>query len=211
MKKSYIIFFLLLLLLKCNLKCDLLYTTDGKIYDGKLVAFKFNTIYFNVYKYGKFFRSKRFPLFLVSKIDFNKPQKDKLLSSFDIESYYKKIRRGKRVVKIILNATKKWTDTGINLKIGRNVLFSVSGYIYINKKTKVFQNGELILTWNNKKPIQNQPTGAVIAKIGKNGQPFYVGNDKAPFHMSSKGRLYVGINDFNFEDNSGQFKVTIYY
>ncbi len=211
MKKLYIIFFILLLLLQCNLKGDSLYTTDGKIYEGKLVAFKFNTVYFNVYKYGKFYRSKRFPLFLVSKIDFNKPRKDKLISSFDTESYYKKIRKGKRVIKIKLDATKKWTDTGINLKIGQNILFSVSDYIYINIKTKVFQNGELILIWNNRKPIPNQPTGAVIAKIGKNGQAFYIGDDKAPFHISTKGRLYMGINDFNFKDNSGQFLVTIYY
>ncbi len=211
MKKLYIIFFILLLLLQCNLKGDFLYTTDGKIYEGKLVAFKFNTVYFNVYKYGKFYRSKRFPLFLVSKIDFNKPRKDKLISSFDTESYYKKIRKGKRIIKIKLDATKKWTDTGINLKIGQNILFSVSGYIYINIKTKVFQNGELILIWNNKKPIPNQPTGAVVAKIGKNRQAFYIGGDKAPFHIPTKGRLYVGINDFNFEDNSGQFLVTIYY
>lgn len=211
MKKLYIIFFILLVFLQCYLKGDSLYTTDGKIYEGKLVAFKFNTVYFNVYKYGKFYRSKRFPLFLVSKIDFNKARKDKLISSFDTESYYKKIRRGKRVIKIKLDATKKWTDTGINLKIGQNILFSVSGYIYINIKTKVFQNGELILIWNNKKPIPNQPTGAVVAKIKKNGQAFYIGDDKAPFHISTKGRLYVGINDFNFEDNSGQFLVTIYY
>ena len=211
MKKLYIIFFILLLLLQCNLKGDSLYTTDGKIYEGKLVAFKFNTVYFNVYKYGKFYRSKRFPLFLVSKIDFNKPRKDKLISSFDTESYYKKIRKGKRVIKIKLDAIRRWTDTGINLKIGQNILFSVSGYIYINIKTKVFQNGELVLIWNNKKPIPNQPTGAVVAKIGKNGKPFYIGDDKAPFHISTKGRLYIGINDFNFKDNSGQFLVTIYY
>jgi hypothetical protein len=87
----------------------------------------------------------------------------------------------------------------------------VTGFINIDEKKRIFPAGELTLRFNRSKPIPNQPTGALIARIGKNGPPFYVGNDQAPFHMSKKGRLFVGINDFDFKDNTGSFQVTIYY
>ena len=32
---------------------DTLYTIDNKVYEGKMVAFKYGTVYFNVYKFGK--------------------------------------------------------------------------------------------------------------------------------------------------------------
>jgi hypothetical protein len=190
---------------------DWLHTIDGKVYEGKMVAFKYGTIFFNVYKFGKFHSSKRFPLFTVWKIEFNEPKKDNLETSFEIESKYAELRRGKRVRKIILNGDQAWINTGISLTIGKEILFSVSGSIYIDEKTKVFHVGELNVNWSQNKPMPNQPTGAVIAKIGEKGNPFYVGDDKAPFPITRKGTLYIGINDYKLDDNSGQFTVTIYY
>jgi hypothetical protein len=207
-KKFLLLFFLVIFLLP--LGADKLTTVDRKEYEGKMVAFKFDTIYFNVYKFGKVYRTVRFPLYNVWKIEFNSP-KEGLESSFELESNYRKLRRGKRNKKITLNANERWLDTGIKLRIGQEILFSATGSVYINKDTQVYQNGELTLNWNNKKTLPNQPTGAIIAKVGKRGEPFYVGDDKAPFQISHKGNLYIGVNDFDFSDNSGQFTVTIYY
>ena len=114
-------------------------------------------------------------------------------------------------MKITLNADQKWLDTGLVMKIGQEILFSASGSIYINEKSQVYQNGELTLNWNNKKPLPNQPTGAIIARVGKRGEPFYVGDDKAPFQITQKGNLYLGINDYEFSDNNGYFIVTVFY
>lgn len=210
MKKNVIFLMLLVMLVSC-LGADKLTTVDRREYEGKLVAFKFNTVYFNVYKFGKVTGTKRFPLYEVWKIEFNAPKKEGLDTSYEMESNYRKLRRGKRSKKIILDAGQKWVDTGIEVRIGKDVLFTASGSIYIDKDTKVFQNGELTLHPNNKKPIPNQPTGAVIARVGKRGEPFYVGNDKAPFQITQKGNLFIGINDFDFTDNSGKFTVTVYY
>ena len=49
------------------------------------------------------------------------------------------------------------------------------------------------------------------AKIGEDGIPFYVGNNRAPFIVKKKGFLHLGINDYNFKDNSGEFKIKIFY
>jgi hypothetical protein len=75
----------------------------------------------------------------------------------------------------------------------------------------VYQIGESEVKWNKKKPLPNQPTGAIIGRIGKKGDMFYIGDDKAPFQVGEKGRLYIGVNDFDFSDNSGKFTVNIYY
>jgi len=189
---------------------DLLHTTDRKVYEGKLVAFKFNTIFFNVYKFGKIVSSERFPLDKVWKIEFNEPEK-RLESSYDLEQNYEKLRRGKRSKKIVLQGTTKWIDTGIDVRLGQDILFDVTGSIYIDERTSVFQNGELELNWNKGKPLPNQPTGAIIGKIGEKGTMFYIGADRAPFQVIEKGRLIIGVNDFDFKDNSGKFTVTIFF
>lgn len=213
MKQKWVIIFIFLAVIfsSWELPGDYLHTVDRKVYEGKMVAFKFNTIYFNVYKFGKIYRTKRFPLYKVWKIEFNTPKTEGLESSFEVEQNYNKLRKGKRHKKIQLDAAQKWVDTGINVDIGQEVLFSASGSIYINKDTMVYQNGELAPNWNKKKPLPNQPTGAIIGRVGKKGDMFYIGDDKAPFQMVQKGRLFIGINDFDSSDNSGKFVITIYY
>lgn len=194
-----------------NVYGDFLHTVDREVYEGKMVAFKFNTIYFNVYKFGKIQRTKRFPLYKVWKIEFNEPQKEGLDSPFEIEQNYDRFRKGKRSKKILLPGNQKWLDTGIDVSIGQEILFAASGSIRIDEKTSVFQSGEEFVNWNGNKPLPNQPTGAVIGRVGKKGEMFYIGDDKAPFQMVEKGRLFIGINDFDFNNNAGQFTVTIYY
>jgi hypothetical protein len=209
--KKKVLFLIVLLIAVSQMQADKLTTIDRKEYEGKMVAFKFNTVYFNVYKFGKILGTRRFPLYEVWKIEFNTPRKEGLESSFEMESNYKKLRRGKRSKKLTLEANQKWMDTGVTVKIGQEILFSASGSIYIDKDTQVYQNGELTLNWNNKKSIPNQPTGAIIAKVGKRGEAFYVGDDKAPFQITQKGNLFIGVNDFDFSDNTGKFTVTVYY
>ena len=190
---------------------DQLFTVDGKVYEGKLVAFKYSTIFFNVYKFGKFFSSRRFPMFQVWKLEFNDPNNASLVSSFETEANYRKFRQGKRIRKIRIPSDQKWVNTGIQLNIGQDILFSISGSIQIDAETKVFQNGKISPKLNHQNPMPSQPAGAIIAKVGVSGKPFYVGDDRAPFHISQRGTLFVGINDSSFEDNSGEFSVVIYY
>ncbi len=202
---------LLLAVVVAPMAADQLYTVDGKVYDGKFVAFKYSTIFFNVYRFGKFHSSMRFPLYQVWKLEFNDPQNASLVSSFETEANYRKFRQGKRVRKINLPADQQWFNTGIQMQIGQDILFSISGSIRIDKETQVFQNGKIMPKLDARNPMPNQPVGAVIAKVGKNGSPFYVGDDRAPFHVTQQGPLFIGINDHDTTDNSGEFSVIIYY
>lgn len=201
----------LLVLFTLQVKGDILVTVDRQVYEGKMVAFKYGSIIFNAYKFGKYHSKKSFPISKVWKIEFNAPKEIGLESSFEIEQKYNVLRRNKRMKRIELDAEQSWVETGIILKEGQEILFSVSGCIYINDKKLVYQNGEVDVIWDKKKPLPNQPTGALIARVGENGQAFYVGNDKAPFKIPVAGELFVGINDSNFDDNSGKFVVIIYF
>lgn len=194
-----------------NLSSDTLTTVDREVYEGKMVAFKYGVIYFNIYKFGRYHSKKTFPLEKIWKIEFNTPKKDILQSQFETESKYKKLRRRKRLKKVILNGENRWINTGIKLTSGREILFEVTGSITIKKDTTVFQNGELELQWHRNKQMPTQPTGAVIARVGEEGKPFYVGGNKAPIRISEDGNLFIGINDFDFSDNTGKFQVSIYY
>ncbi len=211
MMKKVTVLLVFTMLLVLQVKSDTLVTVDRQVYEGKMVAFKYGTIIFNAYKFGKYHSKMSFPIYKVWKIEFNAPQKAGLESSFEIEQKYKKLRRGKRSKKIVLEGNEAWKDTGINLKEGQDILFSVSGSIYIADKMLVYQNGEVDVIWNKKKPLPHQPTGALIARVGEKGSPFYVGNDKAPIQIPIEGKLFLGINDFKFDDNSGKFVISIYY
>ena len=210
-QKKEIIFLVVLVVLALDLSADFLHTVDRKVYEGKMVAFKYSTIYFNVYKFGKIHHTKRFPIAMVWKMEFNEPLKEGLDSQFEEEQNYNRLRKGKHQKKIVLPGNQKWVDTGLDVIIGQEILFSASGSVNIDTDSMVYQSGEDTVKWNESKPLPNQPTGAVVARVGKKGEIFYIGDDKAPFQMSEKGRLFVGINDFNFGDNSGQFTVIIYY
>ena len=49
--------------------------------------------------------------------------------------------------------------------------------------------------------------GALIGRIG-NGAPFGIGN-QTNVPMPASGMLFLGVNDNNFDDNSGEFRVEI--
>ena len=81
MKKTILLLIVLLTATAFQLQADKLITVDRQEYEGKMVAFKFNTVYFNVYKFGKIYRTRRFPLYEVWKVEFNTPKKEGLESS----------------------------------------------------------------------------------------------------------------------------------
>jgi hypothetical protein len=52
---------------------------------------------------------------------------------------------------------------------------------------------------------------ALIGKIGANGDPFFIGDDRAAIRIRGGGRLYLGINDDFLGDNSGSLRVVVAY
>ena len=57
-------------------------------------------------------------------------------------------------------------------------------------------------------PYPGMAVGGLVAKVG-NDKPFAIGSIGTPISMPDNGRLYLGINDDGFGDNSGAFYVKI--
>ena len=114
---------------------------------------------------------------------------------------------------ITVNGNQPWTDTGINVRKGDMITFSATGRVNVatgNSPDVVADpNGaNNFPAPRNNYPFPGMAVGGLIAKVG-NDRPFGVGTLTHPISMPDDGRLYLGINDDGFGDNSGAFYVTI--
>jgi hypothetical protein len=112
----------------------------------------------------------------------------------------------------VVSADVPFVDTGINVRAGQTVYFVAQGQVRWGPNRKDGPEGERGSPNNPNRPIPNRPAAALIGRIGGelNGS-FFLGNERGPIRMREAGRLFLGINDDVLEDNSGNFRVTIYY
>jgi len=109
-------------------------------------------------------------------------------------------------------ANQEWVDTGIDLQEGDVVRIVAEGTInYTTSKTCGPGGGDR--DWADllrKLPVNDQGRGALIGKMGEGGAvlAFFVG-ERADFTVERKGRLFLGVNDDDYRNNSGSFKVRI--
>jgi len=110
---------------------------------------------------------------------------------------------------ITVPATQPWVDTGLNVRQGETIFFSASGQTQFgpNAEHTAGPAGSTTGLIERRATIPTALAGALIGRIG-NGRPFGIG-DQASIQMPATGRLFLGINDVNFKDNSGSFAVTI--
>jgi hypothetical protein len=59
--------------------------------------------------------------------------------------------------------------------------------------------------------MPNRPAAALIGRIGESNDYFFIGDDAGAIRVRGNGRLYLGVNDDYLRDNSGAFRVTVYY
>ena len=109
---------------------------------------------------------------------------------------------------IAVAADRQWTDTGINVRLGETVTISADGRIRMARGSEAgFITAAGANDRVNDATMRNAPIGGLVARIGT-GQPVFVGESRT-FRAPSSGRLYLGVNDSYFEDNSGQFNATV--
>ena len=103
-----------------------------------------------------------------------------------------------------------WTSIDYKLSIGDKVYLVAVGEISPNGVLKCDPNG-----------VPNHPElqaklcilktsnhACLIGKIGIKGQPFFVGSNLSII-ANAEGELFLGINDNDLKNNSGEFSVTI--
>lgn len=119
-----------------------------------------------------------------------------------------------------------WTDTGMDVIAGQEIVFKADGKISLQKgnpQAECGPDGYDLRTVQQ--PLPEKNLGALIGKVvisvslfvdEKTGeekreevaQVFFVGSENL-VEMPAKGRLFLGINESVSGDNAGEFKVTI--
>ncbi|MEG3619117.1 PDZ domain-containing protein [Magnetovibrio sp. PR-2] len=115
-------------------------------------------------------------------------------------------------------ATGPWRDSAVNVKAGERYTIATQGTWSAGPfcgntdagglKTETLMCMKAIFA--NAFPHPDAPIGALIAKVGKDGQPFVV-SDAQPLSIEQDGTLFLRMNDPDaiMFDNSGFIEVTI--
>lgn len=111
---------------------------------------------------------------------------------------------------ITVPARQAWTDTGIDVKTGDVVRFAAEGTVLWGAGREDGPAGEINSPMNDRRPVPARPAGALIGRIGTSpSDVFFIGDDRGSFRVRSSGRLYLGVNDHSYGDNSGSFEVRV--
>jgi len=118
---------------------------------------------------------------------------------------------GLRERDVVVNASQPWTDTGVTVRPGQTVYFEATGRVRWGPGRQDGPGGERNSPRNPARPIPGRPAGSLIGRVGETDEFFYVGDETGPVRLRGGGRLFLGINDDYLQDNSGSFRVTLYY
>ncbi len=178
---------------------DTLVLRSGRRVDGDLVSVRGSTVEFEETNGG----TRRYDRSDVARIELGS-------SSYGGGSIGGGRPSGLRERYSTVQAATQWNDTGIDVRSGMSVYFDASGRVRWGKDRQDGPAGEGGNHYNANRPIPGRPGGALVGRIG-NSDPFFIGNDRGPIRMRESGRLSLGVNDDFLEDNSGSWRVTIYY
>jgi hypothetical protein len=120
-----------------------------------------------------------------------------------------------------------WTDTGLGIVEGQEIIFRAVGQISLQKGNPVTYCGPDGYNYQSlQQPLHDQNIGALIGKVyflislevdeetgeeirDEREEIFYIGSANR-ITMPMDGRLYLGINENLAVDNDGVFNVLIY-
>ncbi len=110
-------------------------------------------------------------------------------------------------------ASQPWTDTGRTVRTGQMLTFDVSGQIRVGTGDDGLITADGVRSARGRGvlrvlPVREMPLGGLIGRVGS-GQPFAIGTAPQAIRMPANGRLWLGINDLDFDGHSGAFRVVI--
>jgi hypothetical protein len=111
---------------------------------------------------------------------------------------------------LVVSAKQQWTPTGITVRRGEVLSFNTTGEIQLSTAGNDVATpaGAKTPRYATNAPLPRELAGALIGRVGPNGQPFGIGN-LSTVTMPAAGVLFLGINDDELNDNTGEFRVQI--
>jgi hypothetical protein len=198
----------ILLALPLSLRADTLHLRDGSRIQGELISVRNGTIEFEERRGFGGGRTLRLDRNEVLRIEFDDRGGGNIDNGFGGGGR----PSGMRERQVIVSADVGWNDTGVDVRAGQTVYFSATGQVRWGKDRRDGPEGENHSPSNPNRPMPNRNAAALIGRIGSSSSDmFYIGNDSGPIRVRSSGRLFLGVNDDFLQDNTGNFRVVVYY
>ncbi len=200
------------LLLGVAASADTLIMRDGRRVDGQLIAVRDGVIEFEGLRGGFFGGRERLRVDRddVRRIEFDEDYNDRNRDRDRDDRGFSR-PSGLRERDVSVDSAIGWKDTGIEVRAGQTLYFSATGRVRWGPGRQDGPSGEGNSPYNATRPIPGRPAAALIGRTGDSNDYFFIGDEKGAIRMQSAGRLYLGVNDDYLQDNSGSFRVTVYY
>jgi hypothetical protein len=108
---------------------------------------------------------------------------------------------------IAVGGDRQWVDTGIDLRAGDMVTINATGQIRVARDGGPMTAAGVDSGRTEGATIPTANVGGLVARFG-NSAPLFIGENRT-FRSARGGRLYLGVNDNFFDDNTGEFNVTV--
>lgn len=199
-----------------TLVADTLYLRNGQRMQGDLVSVRGNTIEFQERRGFGSTRTIRVDRDEVDRIDFDGNTNSNNWggnggSGWGSSNGWEGGGRpsGMRERQTTVAATREWTDTGVQVRAGQTIYVEASGQVRWGRDRRDGPAGEKNSPFNQARPLPGRAGAALIGRIG--GDVFFIGDERGPIRVRNSGRLELGSNDDFLDDNSGSFRVTVFY
>jgi len=197
-------------------QADTLVMKDGQRVDGRLVTVRDGVIEFEARR--GFFRTERLRVdrgdVRAIELDQDRDDRDRDGDRDGNGDGGRDRDRGRpsglRERDVSVNAATAWNDTGVEVRAGQTIYFEAAGKVRWGPGRQDGPAGEGDSPRNPGRPIPGRPGAALIGRIG-DSDAFFIGDDRGAIRVRESGRLFLGINDDYLRDNSGAFRVTVYY
>jgi hypothetical protein len=205
--RRWIARFAILLALPVSLQADTLFLRNGSRIEGELIAIRNGTIEFEERRGFGSGRTLRIDRDEVDRIEFENRRYTS--NNNETNNSFSGRPSGMREKQTIVSADVAWNDTGIDVRAGQTIFFEAQGRVRWGRDRQDGPAGERNSPSNPNRPMGNRNAAALIGKIGND--MFFIGDETGPVRMRTSGRLQLGVNDDVLTDNTGNFRVVVYY
>lgn len=106
------------------------------------------------------------------------------------------------------NSSNGWTDSGLMVRRGQRLRVSATGRVSLGQGRFSTPTG-LPRVMDTEKLMRNEPTGGLIAVVGDDNDEFIFIGANREFYAPRDGRLFLGVNEGNLNDNTGTYDALI--
>lgn len=106
------------------------------------------------------------------------------------------------------SASNGWTDSGLMVRRGQRLRITASGRVSLGQGRFSTPTG-LPRVVDTEKLMRDKPTGALIAVVGDDNDEFIFVGSSYEFYATRDGRLFLGVNEGQLDDNTGTYDALI--